>query len=55
MAATSYDRVGRALELLRQGQRPFVEREMEAALGKDWLAQAAQSLRREAEWAPRSP
>jgi predicted AAA+ superfamily ATPase len=55
MAITNYDRVGKALELLRQGLKPFVEREMEAALGQDWNAQAAQSLRRDAEWEDGQP
>lgn len=50
MAISNYDRVGRALDLLRQGLKPFVEREMEAALGPTWFNQAAQSLRRDAGW-----
>ena len=45
MAATNYDRVGKALELLRQGLLPFVDREMKAALGLDWTNQALHSTR----------
>lgn len=50
MATTNYDRIGRALELLRQGLKPFIDREMEAALGKYWLTTALQALRHEPEW-----
>src|SRR5512143_3920874 len=50
MAITNYDRIGRALELLRQGLKPFIDREMEAALGKYWLTTALQALRHEPEW-----
>ena len=44
MATTNYDRVGKALELLRKRLQPFVEREMQAVLGQDWPSQAARSL-----------
>lgn len=38
MAITNYDRVGRALELLKAGLGPFVEREMDAAFPEnDWI------------------
>jgi predicted AAA+ superfamily ATPase len=40
MAQSNLERIGKALELLNQGLRPFVERELPAALGKDWVAQA---------------
>jgi uncharacterized protein len=50
MAITNYDRVGKALDLLRQGLKPYIEREMEAALGKYWLTTALQALPREPEW-----
>jgi hypothetical protein len=49
MALTNYDRVGKALELLRQGLKPFVERQMQAAYGGQWLRQAGYSLDRDAE------
>lgn len=50
MAITNYDRIGKALELLRQGLKPFIDREMEATLGKYWLTTALQALRHEPEW-----
>ena len=34
MAISNYERVGKALELLRDGLTPFVSRELEAKLGK---------------------
>jgi hypothetical protein len=40
MALSNYERVGKALELLSAGLRPFVERELQAAHGKDWVAQS---------------
>ena len=34
MATTNYERVGKAMELLRDGLKPFVARELEAKHGK---------------------
>jgi len=34
MAITNHERVGIALELLRDGLRPFVERELKTCLGR---------------------
>ena len=45
MAITNYDRVGKALELLRDGLRPFVERELRAQYGKYWIASATSTWR----------
>lgn len=45
MAITNQERVGRALELLRDGLRPFVEREMKAAFGDKWEKEAEQGFR----------
>jgi predicted AAA+ superfamily ATPase len=45
MAITNYDRVGKALELLRDGLRPFVERELRAQYGKYWISSATSSWR----------
>ncbi len=45
MSATNLERVGRALALLKQGLRPFVEREMDAVLGERWRETARQSFR----------
>jgi predicted AAA+ superfamily ATPase len=40
MALSNHERVGKALELLNAGLRPFVERELQATYGKDWVAQS---------------
>ncbi len=45
MALSNRDRVGKALDLLQEGLRPFVEREMMAEYGNQWLTQAAYSVR----------
>lgn len=44
MAVSNADRVGRALELLNAGLRPFLEREMSSVHGAAWQDQARQSL-----------
>lgn len=55
MALTNRDRVGKALELLQQGLRPFVQREMEAEYRTAWLKQAAYSLHKDEAWAASDP
>lgn len=45
MATTNQERVGRALELVGEGLRPFVEREMKAAFGDKWEKEAEQGFR----------
>ena len=37
MAITNHERIGKALELLRAGLAPFVERELLAQHGKYWV------------------
>ena len=44
MAITNQERIGRALELLRDGLRPFVEREMQAAFGEKWIKVAEEGF-----------
>jgi len=44
MAISNHERVGRALNLLRDGLYPFVEREMKAIHGDLWLTPASASL-----------
>ena len=44
MAITNHERVGKALELLKEGLRPFVEREMKAQHGQLWFEQANASV-----------
>lgn len=50
MATTNHQRIGKGLDLLKEGLRPFVERELTAVLGANWPARATQSLGRYAEW-----
>ncbi len=45
MAQSNHERVGKALELLRQGLYPYVEREMKACYGDDWPLDAREALR----------
>jgi len=45
VATTNYERVGKALELLRDGLVPFVERELAAVYRDNWRAKAALVLR----------
>lgn len=44
MAISNYDRVGKALELLKAGLQPYVEREMKAQHEQLWLQQARASV-----------
>ena len=37
MSLTNYERGGKSLELLRDGLRPFIERELSAKYGKYWI------------------
>ena len=45
MAQSNLERVGKALELLNKGLKPFVEREMLAKYGARWRYEAVKSLR----------
>ena len=45
MAQSNHERVGRALELLNRGLKPFIEREMQAVYGARWQQEAAAKLR----------
>jgi predicted AAA+ superfamily ATPase len=44
MAITNHERVGKALDVLKDGLRPFVEREMKAQHAQLWFEQAKASL-----------
>lgn len=44
MAITNQERVGKAIEQLKDGLRPFVEREMQAAFGDAWMKTAEQGF-----------
>ena len=50
MAVTNYERVGKALELLRDGLRPFVARELAARHGKYWITAVTASWPSELNW-----
>src|SRR5437879_2842796 len=45
MAQTNIERVGKALEILNKGLKPFVEREMLAKYGARWQYEAVNALR----------
>src|SRR5690606_24042882 len=47
MAITNYERIGKGLELLKQGLGPFVEREMKAVFGNKWIETARYKLLRD--------
>lgn len=44
MALSNHERVGKALDLLKEGLRPFVERELKAHFGADWGAEVKETL-----------
>jgi predicted AAA+ superfamily ATPase len=44
MAISNYERVGKALDLLKQGLQPFVERELKAQHAQLWFEQAKSSV-----------
>ncbi len=44
MAVSNHERVGKALELLKDGLRPFVERELKAQDAQGWLGIVRQSV-----------
>src|SRR5947209_2859380 len=45
MAQSNHERVTRALDALKEGLKPFVEREMQAEYGNQWQQEALKSLR----------
>lgn len=45
MAITNHDRIGKALELLAAGLKPFVQRELKAHMGEGWETAAQDLLR----------
>ena len=44
MAITNHDRVGKALDLLNTGLKPFVERELKSNYAQNWFAEVKQTL-----------
>jgi predicted AAA+ superfamily ATPase len=45
MAITNHERVGKALDLLRDGLAPFVERELKSRYGEQWAHEVKELLR----------
>ena len=50
MAVTNHERVGKALELLREGLREFVGRELNAYHGKYWITEVTAGWRNDLTW-----
>ncbi len=50
MALSNHERVGKALELLREGLKPFVTRELEAKHGKYWVTAVTSGWPRDLDW-----
>ncbi|MEA4910152.1 MAG: Swt1 family HEPN domain-containing protein [Anaerolineaceae bacterium] len=50
MAITNYERVGKALDLLRGGLLPFVERECSRQFGKYWITKVTEGWQSELSW-----
>lgn len=50
MALSNYERVGKALDLVKDGLRPFVERELEAQHGKYWITAVTAGWQRDISW-----
>lgn len=44
MAITNHERVGKAMDLLKAGLAPFIEREMKSQYQADWLKEAKEAL-----------
>ena len=44
MAITNHERVGKMLDLLRDGLRPFIERELKAQYQQLWLEEVRATL-----------
>jgi len=44
MAITNYERVGKAMELLKDGLIPFVERELKSQYAQQWIEEAKTSV-----------
>uniref|UniRef100_UPI003750D984 Swt1 family HEPN domain-containing protein n=1 Tax=Armatimonas sp. TaxID=1872638 RepID=UPI003750D984 len=45
MAITNYERVGKAMELLKSGLTPFIERELSSQHGKYWITKVTENWR----------
>jgi hypothetical protein len=50
MAVTNHERVGKALELLKEGLEPFIERELLAQHGTHWITTVTSGWRNDLTW-----
>ncbi|MFQ3591505.1 MAG: Swt1 family HEPN domain-containing protein, partial [Chloracidobacterium sp.] len=50
MAITNYERVGKTMELLRQGLQPYIERELQQRYGKYWVTTVTNGWPYELTW-----
>lgn len=50
MTLTNHDRITKALDILRDGLRPFIERELKAKYGKYWITKATEGWERDLKW-----
>lgn len=50
MAITNHERVGKALDLIKAGLAPFVERELESQYGKYWITTVTAHWREDVAW-----
>ncbi len=50
MSMSNRERVGKALDFLRDGLTPFVERELKAVYGDSWTQEALKALGRDSDW-----
>jgi len=50
MALSNSERIGKGLDLLRNGLAPFIEREMESVYGNKWQEKAKKHLPKEEDW-----
>ena len=50
MAITNYERVGKVMELLRDGLQPYVARECSSKLGKYWITKATEGWQHDIDW-----
>ena len=50
MAMSNIQRIGKLMELLKEGLTPFVKAEMEAQYGNSWMDEALRTLRKSEDW-----
>jgi hypothetical protein len=50
MATTNHERVGKGLELLKEGLAPFVARELQAKYGQYWITTVTSGWQHDLDW-----